>query len=362
MMNTSHDMKNSNIGCVIMASGLGVRFGGNKLMADFGGKPMVSWILEAVVDCCQNVVVVTRNTGVVELCKARNVEVIYHEFPYRSDTIRLGVTSLGDRVDGVVFCLADQPFLSELTLRKLIKIATDEPNFIWRSYCGETIGSPVYFPKKYFDELTTLPQDKGGSFVCKNHQEDVRLVDIGNPLELMDIDTKETYEELLPLANSLSIWNSYLKSGKKHLFITGLRGAGKTTLVNNIKRLIGNEALGLTSFAIKGVDVHLINDRTKEEIIIGRYIPEDKIKDNKMTPDVVVFDTKGVQFVRDLIASPDAFVTIDEIGYLEENSEKYQDALRELLTTKQVIAVVRKDNLPFLTELINRSDAYVVVL
>ena len=32
-------------GCVIMASGMGKRFGGNKLMADFGGKPMICRIL-----------------------------------------------------------------------------------------------------------------------------------------------------------------------------------------------------------------------------------------------------------------------------------------------------------------------------
>ena len=29
------------LGCVIMASGLGKRFGGNKLMADFDGQPLI---------------------------------------------------------------------------------------------------------------------------------------------------------------------------------------------------------------------------------------------------------------------------------------------------------------------------------
>ena len=29
------------LGCVIMASGLGTRFGGNKLMADFDGQPLI---------------------------------------------------------------------------------------------------------------------------------------------------------------------------------------------------------------------------------------------------------------------------------------------------------------------------------
>ena len=81
-----------------------------------------------------------------------------------------------------------------------------------------------------------------------------------------------------------------------------------------------------------------------------------------MTPDLVVFDTKGVEFIKDLISSSSDFVTIDEIGYLEEHSEKYKDAVRELLNAKQVIAVIRKDDLDFLTELKLRSDAYVVDL
>lgn len=362
MMNISPDMKNSRIGCVIMASGLGVRFGGNKLMADFGGKAMVSWILESATSCFENVVVVTRNTGVVDLCKAHNIKVVFHDFPYRSDTVRIGISNLNDDVEGACFCLADQPFLSVVTLKKIIETAMENPEKIWRTRCGGTIGSPVYFPKKYFDELVTLPQDKGGSFVCKKHQDAVKFIDVENSLELRDIDTRETYDELLPLARNLDFWNSFIKGDKKHLFITGHRGSGKTTLINRLQPLIGNGTSGLTSFATQGVDVRLINNRTKEEIIIGRYIPDDFIKTNRMTPDISVFDTKGVAFVEEIIISNNTWVTIDEIGYLEEFSCKFQEAIRRLLETKRVVAVVRKDDLKFLNELINRSDAFVLDL
>ena len=42
MSETSHP-----IGCVIMASGLARRFGSNKLLADFGGRPMLCRALDA---------------------------------------------------------------------------------------------------------------------------------------------------------------------------------------------------------------------------------------------------------------------------------------------------------------------------
>ena len=344
-----------------MASGLGVRFGGNKLMADFGGKPMVSWIIQAAEACFENIVVVTRNLEVETLCKARGIKVVFHNFPYRSDTVRIGIDNLDKDVQGVVFCLADQPFLSALTLSKFVHNAISESNKIWRTTCSGVIGSPTYFPRKYFDELRSLPQDKGGSYVCKMHPDEVCDFGIDNALELRDIDTRETYDELSSFAHSLDIWSEFLRSFKKHLFITGLRGAGKTTLINNLMPLIGSNS-GLTSFANKGVDVHLVNDSTKEDIIIGRFIPENKVKDNKMTPDLVAFKERGVGFIDELIDSSDEWVTIDEIGYLEEFSEEYKAALRKLLDMKRVVAVVRKDDLPFLNELISRNDVFLRTL
>lgn len=345
----------SSFSCVIMASGLGIRFGGNKLMADFGGSPMVHWILEASQMCFDEVVVVTRNTGVENLCNTRGIKVITHEFPYRSDTVRLGVKSLDVNTSGVVFCLADQPFLSVDTLLDFKEAVSNEPDKIWRTRSGNIIGSPTYFPVSLFEELASLPQDKGGSYLCKIHPELVREFNIQNPLELKDIDTKDTYEELLPQASCLNIWSKYLKSGKKHLFITGDRGEGKTTFLKSLLPLIGTNPQGLTSFATKGVDVRLRNRISGEEIIIGKFNPE-----SRMSPLLEAFNGRGVEFIESLKVSSDKWVTIDEIGYLEESSDLYKNAIRELLEVKRVIAVVRKDGYPFLQELVNRDDAMVI--
>ena len=65
-------------GCVIMASGLGKRFGGNKLMADFHGKPMIQRALDATTGLFTRRVVVTRHESVAELCRQQRVEVVLH--------------------------------------------------------------------------------------------------------------------------------------------------------------------------------------------------------------------------------------------------------------------------------------------
>ena len=38
--------ENAAVGCVIMASGRAVRFGSNKLLADFGGAPLIARALD----------------------------------------------------------------------------------------------------------------------------------------------------------------------------------------------------------------------------------------------------------------------------------------------------------------------------
>ena len=58
--------------------------------------------------------------------------------------------------------------------------------------------------------------------------------------------------------------------------------------------------------------------------------------------------------------SDGAWVTIDEVGYLEAKSDVYHDALRQLLEKKQVAMVIRKQDLPFLQEVCSRKDAFVV--
>ena len=97
------------IGCVIMASGLGKRFGGNKLMADFHGKPMIQRALDASEGLFAKRVVVTRHEQVAALCRKQHVDVVLHDLPNRNDTVRLGLEALGD-LDACMFLPGDQRF------------------------------------------------------------------------------------------------------------------------------------------------------------------------------------------------------------------------------------------------------------
>lgn len=184
------------VGCVIMASGLGKRFGGNKLMAEFEGLPLVMRAIMATEGLVQKLVVVTRHEEVAKLCRERNIEVILHALPYRSDTVRLGVEAIGEDVEGCIFLTGDQPLLRRETVAELIAHWETEPNCIWRAASQGQGKSPVLFPRWCFPELTTLPEGKGGNVVVKRHPRQVRLMEVEDARELWDVDTQEDLQEL----------------------------------------------------------------------------------------------------------------------------------------------------------------------
>lgn len=183
------------IGCVIMASGLGKRFGSNKLMADFRGSPMIQRALDATAGLFSGCIVVTRHEDVAALCREQNVDVVLHDLPCRNDTVRLGLEALGD-LDACMFLPGDQPLLRRETVVNLLQTWQQHPDCIVRPIHEDAEGSPVLFPSWAFPELKTLPEGKGGGVVIRRHPQAVFRVPVANPLELADADTPETLEFL----------------------------------------------------------------------------------------------------------------------------------------------------------------------
>lgn len=187
------------IGCVIMASGFSKRFGSNKLMADFHGVPMIQKALDATEDLFAHRVVVTRHESVAALCRMQNVDVVLHNLPQRSDTVRLGLEAMPD-MDACMFLPGDQPLLHRETVSMLLENWQENPDRIIRPAYEDNEGSPVLFPAWAFPELKNLPDGRGGGVVIKEHIHEVCRVSVANPFELADADTPETLELLLQLS------------------------------------------------------------------------------------------------------------------------------------------------------------------
>lgn len=109
-------------GCIVMASGVGARFGGNKLMAELCGAPLVGHVVRATDGLFSRRVVVTRHADVAALCETLGVQVILHDEPCRNDTVRLGMEAM-DGCDTVTFVQGDQPLIRPASIAALLRAA-----------------------------------------------------------------------------------------------------------------------------------------------------------------------------------------------------------------------------------------------
>lgn len=232
-------------GCIVMASGVGARFGGNKLMAELCDVSLVGHVVRATDGLFSRRVVVTRHADVASLCETLGAQVILHDEPCRNDTVRLGMEAM-DGCDTVTFVQGDQPLIRPASIVALLRAAERdaagavrrdaagrgvadgrdsaesdvacavEHDAMWRNAagCGVTDvsgcpsaciwrtcfdgvpGAPVLFPSWAFGELRSLPHGKGGGYVTKVHAECVRAIEVSSEWELFDVDTRDDLQHL----------------------------------------------------------------------------------------------------------------------------------------------------------------------
>lgn len=183
------------LGCVLMASGLGRRFGGDKLMADFDGAPLAARAIAATGELFDRRVMLTRSAAAAAYAGRQGVAVRLHTLPRRSDALRLGLAEM-EEMDGCLFCPCDQPLLRRETVAALCAAFAREPECIWRPACAGVPGAPVLFPRWAYGELAAVQQG-GGRAVAAAHPERVRLLEIGDRWELFDVDTPEQLQQAL---------------------------------------------------------------------------------------------------------------------------------------------------------------------
>lgn len=174
--------------------------------------------------------------------------------------------------------------------------------------------------------------------------------------------------------DALAVITFFKMSDKKHLFITGERGSGKSYLLNSILNQM-KETTDMSDFfnfnyllsrrtdtpevVIKS---NLIDDG--KEYVIGRprtLTPVSPKKGNNMT---IVEDgfinCACPAIMKHLMTSADSIFVIDELGYLESSCGEFQEHIRTLLDNSRVLAVIRKQSTEFLDSIKSRADVLLI--
>ena len=216
---------------IYMAAGNSRRFGSNKLLYLYEGKPLYRHGLDLLLELKQEmgekltVTVVTQYPEILEevqdIFERCGMEGMQAEFCEESRlgasyTIRAGIEAVisQDPVSGqpkegqsmigekdyLMFMVADQPHLTLDSVRKLIRTAVSreqaaasgplaEEGSRWETLslrCGSTPGNPCMFRADLIPELMSLTGDQGGRKVLKRYA--CKYVDILDERELEDVD------------------------------------------------------------------------------------------------------------------------------------------------------------------------------
>lgn len=174
--------------------------------------------------------------------------------------------------------------------------------------------------------------------------------------------------------DALAVITFFKMSDKKHLFITGDRGSGKSYLLNSILNQTKDATYMSDFFNFN----YLLSRRTDtpevviksnliddgKEYVIGRprtLTPVSPKKGNNMT---IVEDgfinCACPAIMKHLMTSDDSVFVIDELGYLESSCIPFQESIKSLLDNSRVLSVIRKQSTEFLDSIKSRADVLLI--
>ncbi|UHQ95259.1 nucleotidyltransferase family protein [Haloterrigena alkaliphila] len=188
------------IGGVILAAGKGTRFeGGNKLLADVEGTPIVRRAAETLCrSSVDDIVAVVGHEEDRVAAALADLDLSIHSNENfasgQSASVRIGVDAARDADwDATVFMLGDMPFVRPQTVDALrTAYATGDGSIVAPTYEGRR-GNPVLFGRQHYDALSTVSGDRGGRDIIENHEGTV-FVDVDDPGVTRDIDSQTDLE------------------------------------------------------------------------------------------------------------------------------------------------------------------------
>lgn len=188
---------------IILAAGISSRMGSPKQLITYKRKSLLRHAVESAMETAMRPVIVVLGAYCDEVKKeiqGLNVELIENREWQEgmASSLRCGlaaVQKMSNDVDGIIFMVCDQPFVTKSLLNSLLH-AQNKTGFpiVASSYEGN-VGTPALFHKSLFPKLMDLKGDTGARKLMRQHESLVATVAF--PKGIIDIDTKADYEALV---------------------------------------------------------------------------------------------------------------------------------------------------------------------
>lgn len=179
---------------LVLAAGAGRRFGGNKLVAEFRGTPLLTHAIRAARAAPVDRVIVVAapwiTTGIGNAGDGPGlpeVDVLRLESAELSASLKAGVAAAGE-VDGLFVFLGDMPLIPH-GLAARLAAALGQGYAAVPAFKGQ-MGHPVLLSVRALSDIEGLAGDAGAGRLLRARN-DVVIVEVDDPSVLFDIDRPE---------------------------------------------------------------------------------------------------------------------------------------------------------------------------
>lgn len=207
------------INIILLAAGNSRRFGSNKLLTKFRGKPLyrytfdiikklTEWLEKTKVD--SNVIIVSQYEEILTEAETSGYMTIKNSKPEEgiSYSIKLALSTCsepGDREDKKIkiyndlkymFFVCDQPLLCSESVMNLISAYMKSDKVMGCLVYKNRLGNPCIFDSKCVTDLLELEGDAGGKKIILLNPDSTLMVESYEEKELVDIDNIADFNEL----------------------------------------------------------------------------------------------------------------------------------------------------------------------
>lgn len=187
------------INLILLAAGDSRRFGSNKLLHEFRGKPMYRHVVDEIAkmrrDVFEKKIVVSQYDEILDDLTEEGYLVVRNAESKLgiSHSIQLGI----EAAEGEAWCflVGDQPHLRAETIEKFVEAFQKSGKDCACVQCGGKTGNPCIFSERYREALLKLSGDIGGKSIIREHMDTVFFYEVKEARELEDMDVPVKKEE-----------------------------------------------------------------------------------------------------------------------------------------------------------------------
>ena len=189
------------VSAVVLAAGAGSRFGGGKLLARLGGRPLIAAVFDNLRDTPVDEIITVIGADAErlrEVCERYGVRTVANEEWERgqSTSVLTGLRACGEESRAAVVLLGDQPLVGAEAVERLVAAFAEGAKVAVATYGGKR-RNPVLFSREVWPMLEAeLGGDEGARTLLRRHPElvvEVPCEGVGDPA---DVDTREDLRRL----------------------------------------------------------------------------------------------------------------------------------------------------------------------